>query len=61
MANIKDLKNNDELVIDTTSGSGSSDTESNSNGGKTVVNLNGIFEQPKGNHSVIMPSNKTQK
>lgn len=61
MANIKDLKNNDELVIDTTSGSGSSNTESNSNGGKTVVNLNGIFEQPKGNHSVIMPSNKTQK
>ena len=75
MASIKDLKNNqnDNLTIDIT-GSSSDDTEvidvtqsskntttKNNGNKKTVVNLNGMFEQPKGNHTSVTPSSSTQK
>jgi hypothetical protein len=66
MASIRDLKNSnkDELVIDTTGGASNInvDIQSESPGNKkTVVNLNGIFEQPKGNHTQVNPKNQTQK
>lgn len=75
MASIKDLKNNQSnLTIDAT-GSSNNDTEvidatqppkttnntTKNNSGKTVVNLNGMFEQPKGNHTNITPNSPTQK
>ena len=72
MASIKDLKNNqDDITIDATGGSKSSKkeesntTQSSSNtkngNNKTVVNLNGMFEQPKGNHTNITPKSPSQK
>ena len=76
MASIKDLKNDqNSLVIDATGSSNSSNdaevidatqsskknTTSKNNSNKTVVNLNGMFEQPKGNHTNVTPNSPTQK
>lgn len=70
MASIKDLKNNqDGITIDATGGASSSNIEKVSNtvqeqpkgNNKTVVNLNGMFEQSKGNHTTITPSTPSQK
>lgn len=68
MASIKDLKNNQETIIDATGGSPvtndvvSIDTTKPAKGnGKTVVDLNGMFTQPKGRHTTIEPKSNTQK
>ena len=68
MASIKDLKNNqDDITIDATGsskeeGNTTQSSSNNKNGNnKTVVNLNGMFEQPKGNHTNITPKNSSQK
>ena len=67
MASIKDLKNNQEVVIDATQNqtpkqqTPRSDNNTNLNGrGKTTINMNGMFEQPKGNHTNIIPKEKSQ-
>ena len=69
MASIKDLKNDqDALTIDATGNNSKTvkkevvnNSKNNGGNGKTVVNLNGMFEQPKGNHTNIEPSGSSQK
>jgi len=72
MASIKDLKNNqDGITIDATGGTTTSSNntekvnsavqEQSKGNAKTVVNLNGMFEQPKGNHTTVTPSAPSQK
>ena len=70
MASIKDLKNQQQnnITIDVTGSSPNINEDSTDNtesvkmsGNKTVVNLNGMFEQPKGNHTNITPSSPSQK
>ena len=69
MASIKDLKNNqNETIIDATGGSPvvSEDTsidatKPNKGNSKTVVDLNGMFVQPKGRHTTIEPKSDNQK
>ena len=66
MANIKDLQNNqEETVIDATQGPKKSPQPRSNNNtmngrGKTTINMNGMFEQPKGNHTTITPKAKSQ-
>ena len=66
MASIKDLQNNqEETIIDATQGPKKSpQPQSNNNTmngrGKTTINMNGMFEQPKGNHTNITPKGKSQ-
>ena len=60
MASIKDLKNNqEETVIDATQPPKNTQTE-NTSKGKTTINMNGMFEQPKGNHTTVAPKAKSQ-
>jgi hypothetical protein len=66
MASIKDLQNNPkETVIDATGGNGKAIIEEANNipkaNSKTTVNLNGIFEQPKGRHKNVVPKSPSQK
>ena len=71
MASIKDLQNNqdnltidvsgsssDAEIIDTTNPSSNTIKSKNS---KTVVNLNGMFEEQKGRHTNVIPSAPSQK
>lgn len=65
MASIKDLQNNqEETVIDATQGPKKypePQSNNNVNGrGKTTINMNGMFEQPKGNHTNVNPKGKSQ-
>ena len=67
MASIKDLQNNqEETVIDATQPPKDTPKSSNkqlevTNGrGKTVVNMNGMFEAQKGNHTSITPKGSSQ-
>ena len=64
MANIKDLKNTqNETIIDATQPPKDipKTTKPEYNGrGKTVVNINGMFEPQKGNHTPIIPKESSQ-
>lgn len=63
MASIKDLQNNQEEIIDATQPpkdeipTNQNNTDSR---GKTVVNLNGMFEQQKGRHTEIASNKQTK-
>ena len=67
MASINDLKNQNETLIDLTKPPVQQSSESvvqgvvTSSKGKTVVNMNGMFEAPTGHHSVIEPKVKGQQ
>ena len=66
MASIKDLHNNqEETIIDATQPPKDTPKSSNKkpevNGrGKTVVNMNGMFEAQKGNHTQVTPKGSSQ-
>lgn len=63
MASIKDLKNN-EVTIDATGKKpviNDSEDDVPVSGNKTQINLNGIFEQPKGRHTNVVPDIPSQK
>ena len=65
MASIKDLRNSqEETVIDATQSPKPSQSDNNKseNTGraKTTINMNGMFEQPKGNHTTVAPKQKGQ-
>ena len=61
MASIKDLQNNqEETIIDATQPPQKTVSSGNTSTKKTTINMNGMFEQPKGNHTSITPKGKSQ-